>query len=58
VVVGTLSLVVRFHRARGTDRQQLRWVAPAAGLASLAILMALAGMVTRDAHPSELGITE
>jgi hypothetical protein len=48
LVVGTLSLVVRFRRARGTERQQLRWVALAAGLASLAILMALAGMVTRN----------
>ncbi|HEX6674242.1 MAG TPA: hypothetical protein VF486_04360 [Actinomycetes bacterium] len=44
VVVGTLSLVVRFRRARGTERQQLRWVALAAVLVSLAILVALAGM--------------
>jgi hypothetical protein len=43
LVVGTLSLVVRFRRARGTERQQLRWVALAAGLASLAILMARPG---------------
>jgi hypothetical protein len=43
-VVGALSLVVRFRRARGTERQQLRWVALAAVLASLAILVALAGM--------------
>jgi hypothetical protein len=56
VVVGTLSLVVRFHRARGTDRQQLRRVAPAAGLASLAILMALAGMVTRNPALRNWGI--
>jgi hypothetical protein len=44
VVVGALSLVVRFRRARGTERQQLRWVALAAVLASLAILVVLAGM--------------
>jgi hypothetical protein len=49
VVVGALSLVVRFRRAHGTERQQLRWVALAAVLASLAILMALAAMVTRNA---------
>jgi hypothetical protein len=49
VVIGALSLVVRFRRARGTERQQLRWVALAALLASLAILVALAGMVTRNA---------
>ena len=44
VVVGALSLVVRFRHASGTERQQLRWVALAAVLASLAILVALAGM--------------
>jgi hypothetical protein len=44
VVVGALSLVVRFRRARGIERQQLRWVALAAVLASLAILVVLAGM--------------
>ena len=38
VVVGALSLVVRFRRARGTERQQLRWVALAAVLVALAIL--------------------
>jgi hypothetical protein len=49
VVVGALSLVVRFRRARGTERQQLRWVALAAVLASLAILVVLAGMVVGNA---------
>jgi hypothetical protein len=33
VLVGAVSLVVRFRRARGTERQQLRWVALAAALA-------------------------
>jgi hypothetical protein len=47
-VVGALSLVVRFRRARGVERQQLRWVALAAVLASLAILVALAGMALRN----------
>jgi hypothetical protein len=44
VVVGALSLVVRFRRARGIERQQLRWVALAAMLVPVAILVALAGM--------------
>jgi hypothetical protein len=45
VVVGAASLVVRFRRARGTERQQLQWVALAAALTvlgSLAVLTALA----------------
>jgi hypothetical protein len=32
VLVAAASLVVRFRRARGTERQQLRWVALAAAL--------------------------
>jgi hypothetical protein len=36
VVVGGASLVVRFRRARGVERQQLRWVALAAALMVLA----------------------
>jgi hypothetical protein len=44
VVVGALSLVVRFRRARGIERQQLRWVALAALLVTMTILVALAGM--------------
>jgi hypothetical protein len=35
VLVGAASLVVRFRRARGSERQQLRWVALAAALALL-----------------------
>jgi uncharacterized membrane protein YfcA len=35
VVVGAASLVVRFRRAGGVERQQLRWVAWAAALAVL-----------------------
>jgi type IV secretory pathway VirB6-like protein len=49
VVVGALSLVVRVRRARGTERQQLRRVALAAVLASLAILVVLAGMAVGNA---------
>jgi hypothetical protein len=35
VVVGAVSLVARFRRARGVERQQLRWVALAAALVGL-----------------------
>jgi hypothetical protein len=43
VVVGAASLVVRFRRARGVERQQLRWVAFAAALSALAVVAATAG---------------
>jgi hypothetical protein len=42
VVVAAGSLVVRFRRARGVERQQLRWVAWAAVLVALAAIGALA----------------
>ncbi len=41
VVVAAGSLVVRFRRARGTERQQLRWVALAAALVVLAAVVVL-----------------
>jgi len=44
VVVGAWSLVVRFRRARGTERQQLRWVASAAALAVVGAVVALGGL--------------
>ena len=44
VVVGAASLVVRFRRAGGVERQQLRWVAWAAGLAVLGAVVALGGL--------------
>jgi hypothetical protein len=45
LLVGAGSLVVRFRRARGVERQQLRWLALAAALAALALLVALAALV-------------
>jgi hypothetical protein len=45
VVVGAGSLVVRFRRATGVERQQLRWVAAAAALAVLGAVVALGGVV-------------
>jgi hypothetical protein len=44
VVVGAASLVVRFRRAGGVERQQLRWVAWAAALAVLGAVVALGGL--------------
>jgi len=44
VVVGAWSLVVRFRRAGGTERQQLRWVALAAALAVLGGAVALGSL--------------
>jgi hypothetical protein len=42
VLVAAGSLGVRFRRARGVERQQLRWVAFAAGLVALLSLVGLA----------------
>src|SRR5919197_4936813 len=38
LLVAAWSLVVRFRRARGVERQQLRWVALAAALTAVAVL--------------------
>jgi hypothetical protein len=45
VVACAGSLVVRFRRASGVERQQLRWVAYAAALVVPAAVVGLAGMV-------------
>jgi hypothetical protein len=42
VLVGAGSLVLRFRRARGMERQQLRWVALVAALAPVATLIIVA----------------
>ena len=41
LVVGASSLVGRFRRARGVERQQLRWLAWGAALAAVALLAAI-----------------
>jgi hypothetical protein len=43
VPVAGVSLALRFRRARGLERQQLRWLAFAAGLASVGAALVLAG---------------
>jgi hypothetical protein len=43
VPVACVSLALRFRRARGLERQQLRWLAFAAGLASVGAALVLAG---------------
>jgi hypothetical protein len=42
LVVAAGSLVVRFRRAPGVERQQLRWLAMGAALAAVAIIVAVA----------------
>jgi peptidoglycan/LPS O-acetylase OafA/YrhL len=48
LVVGAASLVGRFRRARAVERQQLRWLALAAGLAAVALLIAVAALTMDD----------
>jgi hypothetical protein len=49
VVVGGASLVVRFRRARGVERQQLRLVASAAVVAAVGIPVAMVGIAIESA---------
>jgi hypothetical protein len=46
LMVAGVSLVGRFRRARGTERQQLRWLSFAAALAPPAVLVMYAGILT------------
>jgi hypothetical protein len=47
LLVAAASVVVRFRRARGTERLQLRWVALAAALSGAAAAAVVAGTLTR-----------
>ena len=42
LVVGAVSLLLRFRRARGVERLQLRWLAWGAAIAAVALLVAMA----------------
>jgi hypothetical protein len=48
MVVAAASLVARFRRARGIERQQLRWLALAAALAPLAVAVTAAGILAQE----------
>jgi hypothetical protein len=48
IPVAAGSLVVRFRRARETERQQLRWVALAAGLAPLMLVGLVVGVLAES----------
>jgi hypothetical protein len=56
LVVGAVSLVGRFRRARGVERQQLRWLALAAALAAVALLLAIAALVLEDSGSNLLNV--
>jgi hypothetical protein len=51
ILVAAGSLVVRFRRAGGVERQQLRWVALAAALAGLAAAVALPALALGATGP-------
>jgi hypothetical protein len=55
LVVAAGSLVVRYRRARGVERQQLRWLAAAAALAAAAFLVAVAAAATAGSLGLVLG---
>ena len=48
LVVGAVSLLLRFRRARGTERQQLRWLAWGAAVATMALLTAVTALALQD----------
>jgi hypothetical protein len=46
--VGTVSLLLRFRRARGLERLQLRWLAVGAALAAVALVVSLTALVVEE----------
>jgi hypothetical protein len=51
-----LSLVVRYRRARGVQRQQLKWIAYAAALVAIAQVTSFAGFLLRGTSPMVLAV--
>jgi hypothetical protein len=48
LVVGAVSLVLRFRQARGLERLQLRWLALGAALAALSFAIAMTDLVVEE----------
>jgi hypothetical protein len=48
LIVGAVSLLLRYRRARGVERLQLRWLLWGAAVASLALLVAMASLALFD----------
>jgi hypothetical protein len=55
-VAGAWSLVVRFRRAAGVERQQLGWLAVGAALAAVALLVAVGGVATSKERVVQVGV--
>jgi hypothetical protein len=55
LLAAAASLLLRFRRARGAERQQLKWVAFAAALAPVAVLVTVGGNLT--GHPTVTAAT-
>jgi hypothetical protein len=48
LVVGAVSLLLRFRRASGIERQQLRWLAWGAAVAAIALVAAVGALILQD----------
>jgi hypothetical protein len=48
LVTGAVSLLLRFRRARGVERQQLRWLAVGAALVAVTFLISLTALVVEE----------
>jgi hypothetical protein len=48
LIVGAVSLLLRFRRARGVERQQLRWLAWGAAVAATALVAAIGALILQD----------
>ena len=48
LVVGAVSLLLRFRRARGLERLQLRWLALGAAVAALAFVVSMVALVVEQ----------